>query len=241
MSGKVDHAFGIVESLHAENGRVNGVHRHRKLKQGTEGVAIVAGLGMQTTSIATGTSMIAAMGGAVIGTGGIALLAAGGTLAVGSAIASGRSANKTYTHIKSLNNLYNYKDSLDFTCTHASTDMNTKGSPSHAYIAGEILDYIIHQKKHKFGKKSFGAVGGGLITMGWAAGRAAYKKAKGVKGEKRNFAAQMLATHLITHNCVLTERICIEVLSLSEHELTWLKAQNSDTVATLLAQKMKSK
>lgn len=205
------------------------------------GVAIAAGLGMQSTSIATNTSMIAVMGGATVGTGGIALLAAGGALAVGSAIASGRSANKTYDHIKSLNNLYNFKDSLGFTCSHATTGVDTKSTPSHGYIAGEILDYIIHQKKHKFGKKSFGAVGGGLMTMGWAAGRAAYKRARGVKGEKRNFAAQMLAVHLITHNCVLTERIAAEILSLSDDELTWLKVQDSDTVATLLAQKMKSK
>jgi hypothetical protein len=51
----------------------------------------------------------------------------------------------------------------------------------------------------------------------------------------------MLAEHLITHNCVLTDKIATELLTLSPNELVWLKLQDSEVVAPLLAQKMKSK
>jgi len=241
MPVATDLDFPVVQSLHGNAGAGTGVSRNRTAKQVTEVGSIGLGLGVQATSIATGSSVIAAMGGATIATGGIALIAGGAAIAVGSAAASGRSAKKTYDHIYALNNLHNFKDSLDFSCTHVNSGANTKKSPAHEYISGEILNYIIHQKTHKFGKKSVGAVGGGLATGVWALGRLAYKTARGTKGEKRNLAAQMLAAHLITHHCVLTERIAAELLSLSPDELEWIKAQDSDVVGTLLAAKMKSK
>ena len=234
--------FSVVQSLHNDElSWVSGIDRNRTAKQVTEGASIAASLGIQGAGIGVGATVGGTLGGAVltgaaISATGIGLAVAGGTLAIGSAVASGVSAKKTYGHICSLNDLHNHRNG--YTCTGASHGNNTANSPNHEYISDEILDYIIHQKKLKMGKKSLGAGGLGIMTGAYALGRYAFKSHK---GEKRNMAAQMLATHLITHNCVLTEKIVTELLSLGEAELAWLKKQNSDVVGALLAKKIKSK
>ena len=67
------------------------------------------------------------------------------------------------------------------------------------------------------------------------------KYVNGSLGKKRNMMAQTLARHMVTCDCDLTDAIANELLSLKDGELEWLKAQDSDVVGALLAQKMKSK
>ena len=250
--------FPVVKSLHKnEVSWTHGIERDRTAKQVVEAGSVAASLGIQGAGIGVGITSGGTVGGAIL-TGaavsatGVGLAVAGGAIAVGGMVASGISVKKTYNHIYNLNSLHNRKNAVDFTCTCAAHGHDTKRTPNHEYISGEILDYIIHQKKHKMGKKSAGAVGGGLLTGIYAAGRKAYKRSAVLQtlglretgntlGVKRTFAANLLATHLITHNCVLTERIVTELLSLVETELDWLKKQNSEVVGGLLARKMKSK
>ena len=61
------------------------------------------------------------------------------------------------------------------------------------------------------------------------------------KIKKRNKMAQIMARHMITCQCSLTDAIAAELLGTSGDELSWLKCQDSNIVGALLMQKMKSK
>ena len=109
----------------------------------------------------------------------------------------------------------------------------------HEWIGTQVLPYIIRQKYEKTVKKGVGVVpGGGLGVGAYSLGRRAYKSIAGTKGVMRNFAAHVLARHLITHDCKLVEDIVAELLSVVE--MVKLKTQDSDAAGAAIKDKMKS-
>ena len=111
----------------------------------------------------------------------------------------------------------------------------------HDHIRDVILPYIISQKKEKLAKRAVGAavpVAGAMATTLHRIGRGIYKCK--TRGKQRHLYAEYLAVHLLTAECQLVDAIISELLS--EAELEWMKqpGQTNDSIAGLIADKMKS-
>jgi hypothetical protein len=208
------------------------VSRHRTAKNVTTGAMGVAGLGVQGAQLGTGVSVAGVVAGTAgtIGTGGALLLIGGGVLTVAGSGLAMRSAYRTNRHIDNLKMIHQQRKT--YTC-------ESKGSIEHDYIGGVILPYIIRKKRSKLHRKvAQVAPGVSALEKIRAVGKNLYKRSRGTLGKNRTFAAEWLARHLITHDCGLAEAIVSELYS--PEEMEWLKTQDNDVVAPLLAEKMKS-
>lgn len=231
--------YPVIKSLHKSGGKQ--VERYRKSKIALEASSVATSMSLSAASTATGQGMLAAMGGATISTGGVALIAGSAALSVGAAAMSGRSAYKTHQHIAHLNDLHMLakggKTHKDCTPLPGSAEHRI----DHSFIAEQALPWVIRQKKHKRGKKAAGAAMLSPVLFAYAVARKGYKAVNGTLGKKRNKMAQIMARHMITCQCSLTDAIAAELLGTSGDELSWLKCQDSNVVGSLLMQKMKSK
>lgn len=200
-----------------------------------------ASMGVNVTANAMGTTTVVglAVGGTVagIGTGGIALLAAGGALMLGSSAQAGRSAYKTHQHIKSLSELAARK--LSFPCSnHLGHD--------HLLVANEILGYIVTQKRKKLVKKSTKVVPvlGGSSVSAHAVYRNIRKRLQSGRqglGGERTYNAQMLAHHHVDEDCALTTAIIAELFRVSVEAAKSASLLDKDALAHILSRKIKSK
>lgn len=220
------------QSLHPPLDGGGDVDRHRGMKRLGNYTAQAGTAGNLVASNALHVGGLALIGGAVSATG-IGLVAAGGALAVGSMVKSGRSWSKTSAHLEGLRAILLHKD--EYTC------IALPGAPAdgrvteHEYVANQILPYIISQKDKKLTRKKIGTFGGGVFVSLYQVGHAAFKKDR---GKLRSYYAHVLATHLITHNCGLADDIVAELYSEPECEV--IKRMDSDRAGDLLMDKMRS-
>jgi hypothetical protein len=220
----------VIEQPPQSFGKV--VSRHRKTKKAVTRTMGAAGLGVQGAQLGSGISIAGAAAGTAgaIGTGGALLLVGGGVLTVAGSGLAMRSAYRTNNHINNLKLIHQQRKTYDCDC---------KGSIEHDYIGGMILPYIIARKRSKLHRKVAQVVPGvSALEKIRAAGKNLYKRSRGTLGKNRGFAAEWLARHLITHDCGLAEAIVSELFS--REEMEWLKTEDNNVVAPLLAEKMKS-
>lgn len=199
----------------------------------------VAGAGVQVTQTALGTTTIVALftAGAAASATGIGLIVGGAVITLGSITASARSAYKTYKHIKGLDALQARAKSLP--CDGIGTDgKKTRQDAAEHEAVIDALDYVISKKEKKLDKKVAGSLGAGIGVTVFTMGKSLYKRLKGTKGVNRTAQANAVARHLVTHNCALAQGIVAELYSVDE--MLWMLQQDSGTVATLVAAKMKS-
>jgi hypothetical protein len=109
-------------------------------------------------------------------------------------------------------------------------------SHDHGWIRKIVLPCIISRKTEKAVKKGIGKAGGGLLTNVYRLGRYALKTDR---GKKRNFHAQVLTRHLITHDCALAGAIAAELFG-DVDEMLRLRMFDANTSSLLIAAKMKS-
>ncbi|WP_444931164.1 hypothetical protein ACJJIF_05085 [Microbulbifer sp. SSSA002] len=208
------------------------VSRHRTAKAVAGGVGSAAYYGVWGAQTATGATLTGLATGAAAATSatGVGLVVAGTALSVGYAGLAARSAYKTHHHLKALKKIYENRKSYDCTC---------KSSIAHDYVSGQILPYIIEQKSKKLHRKVVEATPG-VSTAEYMrkAVKNLYKRSQGTLGEKRTFAAEWLAQHLISHDCELANAIVAELYS--QEEMLWIRTQDNDVVAPLLELKLKS-
>ena len=199
----------------------------------------VAGVGVQVTQQVLGTTTMIALftAGAAASATGIGLIVGAAAITLGSITASARSAWKTHRHLKVLNALLARADGMPCDQIGADGKKCGKDEAEHAKVK-EALDYLIHKKEKKRGKKVGGMFGAGLGVTVYGIGKAIYKSVKGTKGVNRQAQAHVVAKHLVTHNCALAQGIAAELYSADE--MLWMLDQDSDKVAALLAEKMKS-
>lgn len=199
----------------------------------------VAGVGVQVTQTALGTTTIVALltAGAAASATGIGLIVGGAVVTLGSITASARSAYKTYKHIKGLDALQARVKSLPCDGIAANGSKTGQDAAEHAAVI-EALDYVISKKERKLDKKVAGSVGGGIGVSAYSIGKSLYKRFKGTRGVNRTAQANVVARHLVTHNCALAQGIVAELYSVDE--MLWMLQQDSATVAGLVAAKMKS-
>jgi len=211
-------------------GKVVSRHRNAKAVAGAVGSAAYYGTwGAQTATGATLTGLATGAAAATSATG-IGLIVAGTALSVGYAGLAARSAYKTHNHLNGLKKIFLERKSFECTC---------KGSVAHDYISGQVLPYIIEQKTKKLHRKMVEATPG-VSTFEYSrkAIKNLYKRAQGTLGQKRTFAAEWLAQHLISHDCELANAMVAELYS--EEEMLWIRTQDNDVVAPLLELKIKS-
>jgi hypothetical protein len=97
----------------------------------------------------------------------------------------------------------------------------------------------LSKKNKKYHRKVVGAVPGlGLVETLRGGTKNIYKRIAKTLGKERTHSAQMVATHLITHNCAIAQAIVAELYSFEE--MLWIKDQEYDEVVKLLEGKMKS-
>ena len=198
--------------------------------------------GISIAEHATGTSVLAAAGGAALGATGIGLVAAGAVMTVVSSVQSGVSYVKTTVHLKGLlailKDLDKYADCYSIQNAHSQvTRTNTK---QHEIIAHQILPYIISQKDTKQTNKAWGmapvvGTSRNFLQSFW---HNIKKRWDGTLGVKRNRAAQWLAYHFINAHCPLADAIIDELLgpgSTKNFDKT-----DYHVLAEVLANKMKS-
>lgn len=205
--------------------------RHRKVKKGAKAAMGAAGVGVQGAQTGSGISLMGAVAGTagVIGTGGTLLLVAGTAMTVvGSGLAA-RSSYRTNKHINNLKALYENRHT--YFCDGCKAD--------HSHLAETILPYIIRKKRAKLYRKGAQIVpGASMLEKSRAIGKNLYKRARRTQGQQRTFSAEQLTAHMITCNCDLAEAIVSELFS--PEEMAWLKLQDNDVAAPLIAEKMKS-
>jgi hypothetical protein len=201
--------------------------------------AMMAGaVGVTAAQGATHTGVLALMMGAAgaASATGIGLAAVGGALTVGGMALGAASAYSTKKHLDLLEEIYRNRNNIP-QCEILALRRRADGV-HHLYIANVILPWIIRQKKLKFGKKLASAGGLGLVMSAGSAVRKAYKWGKGNLGKDRSSYADILARHLLTHECDLTKQI-VEALC-GQQKLQEFLNQDTDTVAPQIAEKMKS-
>ena len=95
--------------------------------------------------------------------------------------------------------------------------MGSNGS-DHELISNTILPAIISKKKLKRTRKGVSGVSvlGGMLASAHSAKNGLVKRLKGNRGEKRHFHAEVLARHLVTHQCELVQSIVAELFSENE-------------------------
>lgn len=108
----------------------------------------------------------------------------------------------------------------------------------HAYVLDKVLPYIIEQKEKKLFRKKVSTFGGGAAVSLYQVFHGARKAWQGHRGVVRGFYADVLATHLITHDCELADAIVDELYS--EAECKVIKRMDSKPAGELLADKMRS-
>lgn len=198
-----------------------------------------AGAGIQVTQQVLGTTTIIALftAGAAASATGIGLIVGGAAVTLGSIAASARSAVKTHRHLKVLRALLERHKSVPCDLIGADGSKAQRIEDEHLEVVS-ALSYLINKKQNKLGKKVTGSVGAGLGVTVYGMGKALYKMVKGTRGVNRTAQAEVIARHLVTHNCALAQGIAAELYS--PDEMLWMLDQDSATVAALLAEKMKS-
>jgi hypothetical protein len=207
-------------------------------------VAMTAGsIGLTAAQAGTGVSGLAVgaavIAGAAVSATGIGLVAAGAGLTLGSMALGARSAYQTNKHIDNLVKL-SMRGGMEgeaFPCRVLSS--RPELACLHPVIKGDVLPYIIAQKRKKLGRKAATAVGGGLFVGIYTGIRSLAKKAK---GKERFWNAEMLARHFLTAECELAAAIIAELYSMtaSDPRLRELMVMDSDSLGAELMEKMKS-
>ncbi len=196
-------------------------------------------VGLTIASSVTGHSSLAVAGaiaaGAAVSATGIGLVVAGAALTLASMATNASAMYSTTKHVIALKKIVANPGRFSACkCMNAglvSPDM----SHDHGWIRKIVLPYIISQKTEKAVKKGVGTAGGGLLTSAYRLGRYAFKTDR---GKKRNFYAQVLTRHLITHDCALAGAIVAELFDVDE--MLRLRMFDSNTSSPVIATKMKS-
>lgn len=215
------------------------VNRWRAAKQVAKGSIAAASGGIQVLQQATHTSTVAlAAAGAAASATGIGLVVTGAVITLATAGLSAVSAHKSRLHRNSLQEMYDRRNA--YVCGPVDiSDRSGVDRVAHKCIAEEVLPYLIEQKNKKYHRKAVGAVPGlsVAVTLRGATNNI-YKRLRKTIGKERTYSAQMLAIHLIIHNCSITQAIVSELFSFEE--MLWIKDQEYDDVVKLLEGKMKS-
>lgn len=184
-----------------------------------------------------GLTAVAMGGGMAISATGIGLFIAAGVMTVANTGLAIKSARSTHLHIRGLEQID--QNPSQYRCE-ACQGGSLKGS-EHSYISNTILPHLIAQKKLKRARKGVKAVPvvGGLLSGGHSVKNNLIKRIKGTKGRKRCYYGDVLARHLITHNCQLSFAIVAEIFS--ESEALRIMRMNSADAGKLISSKMKSK
>ncbi|KTQ85225.1 hypothetical protein NS226_20630 [Aureimonas ureilytica] len=181
---------------------------------------------------------LAGVGGAAalgVGTAGIGLAVAGGVMTTVGVATSATSAYKTNGHI---NRLKGFQSAPWPVCTCLDHRFAAEMAKDHEMIEGPILQYIIDKKRAKLKKKMAGSFGLSMGTSAHRLGKALYKAAKHTKGVKRTSYANILARHVVTHECDLAASIVSELYS--HNDYLAIRSMSSKKAGELIAMKMKS-
>lgn len=212
---------------------------HRNIKKKTAATLgrKVAGLGISGAQTATGVSTVAviqalATGGSVAG-GPLTLAIAGGVMTVAGIGVNSRSAYKTHKHIHNLEGIHGA--AWDFACSDAR-------GPRHKYLIETVLPYIIAQKRKKRRRRIFGAIPAvNLLESLKAAGRKAWKKARGTLGKDRALHAHFLALHHQTSECELTVNIISELFGVDRMTALAARQIEIEELGNAISRKLKSR
>jgi hypothetical protein len=196
-------------------------------------------VGISSAQFATGAGTLAVIAGTATAATpvGLAIAAIGLTVATsvtnaGSAISSSDKAHA----LKIILMKHKALDKPPCKCANSHGGVHPEMTKDHALIVEKVLPYIIRQKNEKTVRKGIGAVPGlGLLTTAYRAGRAAFKSNRGAA---RGFYANVLARHLVTHDCNLTGAI-VSILY-SEKEMLVLRTLDSEKAGDIIKTKMKS-
>lgn len=254
VSGKaddVDHYFDATDhSLQAwpniasrHNGQKGKVNRHKGVKEFAKKSMTVAKKGISVAQMATGQSGAmglaknAALGASVgLSATGVGLLVTSSTFAVINSGLAIKSARSTHLHIRGLEKIAEVKGKL--TCD--SCEGVTKNSSDHELISHTILAAVIAKKKLKRVRKGVSGVPvvGGMLASAHSAKNGLVKRWQGNRGEKRHFHAEVLARHLVTHQCALAQSIVAELFS--DAEALEIMRMNTSKAGPLICSKMRS-
>ncbi|WP_160152251.1 hypothetical protein [Microbulbifer sp. ALW1] len=236
--------WNSVTSLHGQGGKID---RDSGLKSIAKKSAMAAQKGVSIAQTATGNVGLSGMAiksavgvgvGAVSSTG-VGLLAAAGGMAVMNSGVSGYSAYKTHHHIKGLEAIlanwtsYSCESCGPFSDGPCNREM-------HGLIGTLVLPEIIRKKKTKRARKATAVlpVIGGMISGLHSGAHSLQKRLTGTRGKQRHYHAELLAVHLITHECQLAEAIVAELFSVDEMEQ--IKRMNSDRAGPKICSKISS-
>ncbi len=211
------------------------------LKSGTKKVASkaldAAGPGIGAGTTATGTGAIAlATGAAAASATGIGIVVVGGLATLGAAAKSVVAAKSSKGHRDALDTMY--KRYREYSCFIPPDTEGDADAMAHERIGSNVLPYAVEQKNQKYHRKAVGAVPV-LGTVPMAARQLYRAVTKEDKGVLRGKMAYELAVHLVTHNCALAQAIVSELFS-SYEKMLWMLDQDTDTIAPLIAEKLKS-
>ena len=168
---------------------------------------------------------------------GVGLVIGGCAVMIGSSAIQAKSAVSSYKHRKNLEGILASSAGGGTYC--AGLCGNRPDPEEHQMILDSVLPYIISQKRKKTIRRGIGSIP--LVSLGEtirSIGRKAQKTWRGTLGKEREDHAMTLAKHLITHDCHLAQAIVAELFSDEEEE--WLRYQDFQVVAGILAEKMKS-
>lgn len=253
MSGKaedVDHYFDNTEhclqswpnTQSQHNGQKGNINRHDGVKDFARQSMTIANKGLSSGQMASGNGTLGIVKNAVLGTSvglsatGVGLLVTSSTFAgVNSGLAI-KSAWSTHLHIEILEQISQVKGKLScVSCKGAS-----RSGGDHNLISNTILPAIITNKKLKRVRKSVSGVPivGGMIASAHSATNGFAKRLNGTRGKKRHFHAEVLARHLVTHQCALAQSIVAELFSYEES--LELMRMNTSQAGPLICAKMRS-
>ena len=239
-----DHSLQTWSNIQSRHtGDKGKVDRHKTAKDIAKKSMMVAKKGISVAQMATGQS--GAMGlaknaaiGASVGLSatGVGLLVTSSTFAVINSGLAIKSARSTHLHIRGLEKISEAKKGLK--CDSCS-GVSRNGS-DHELISNTILPAIISKKKLKRARKGVSGVPvlGGMLASAHSAKNGLVKRLKGNRGEKRHFHAEVLARHLVTHQCELAQSIVAELFS--ENEALEIMRMNTGKAGPLICSKMRS-
>lgn len=198
----------------------------------------VVSTGLSATSNAKHLALVGVGGLAIGGTAGVGLLVAGGVMTAAGMATSAVSFSSTMDHLEGLSDIeLTHKIGRKKHACRCLAHHET-GVQDHAMILNTVLPYIIAKKKVKAGKKAAGMVGLSLVTAAHRLGKAVYKGVKGTKGKNRSHYANILARHVVTHDCDLVRSIVTELFSAEDYKA--IRQMGSILAGELIAGKMKS-
>jgi hypothetical protein len=234
-------AWSNIQSRHlGEKGKVN---RHKGVKEFAKKSMTVAKKGISVAQMATGQSGAmglaknAALGASVgLSATGVGLLVTSSTFAVINSGLAIKSARSTHLHIRGLEKISEVKSKLS--CD--SCEGVSKNGSDHDLIATTILPAIISKKKLKRVRKGVSGVPivGGMLASAHSAKNGLVKRWNGNRGEKRHFHAEVLARHLVTHQCELAHSIVAELFS--HDEALEMMKMSTNKAGPLICSKMRS-